>query len=143
MMDKRTIFEIHRLAHEGLSVRKIAKTLGLSRQTTSTYLDDPHPQRPLMPRPSQLDPFKDEIARLLAIDPKVSAAVMRQRLQDQGFDGGITIVRDYLHGVRGATKKPQPVMRFESAPGVQCQTDWGHFGAMAYGDTHRKLTASP
>src|SRR6266487_7023540 len=69
MMDKRTIFEIHRLAHEGLSVRKIAKTLGLSRQTTSTYLDDPHPQRPLMPRPSQLDPFIDEIARLLEIDP--------------------------------------------------------------------------
>src|SRR5437867_13253651 len=87
MIDKRTICEIPRLAHEGLSVRKIAKTLGLSRQTTSTYLDDPHPQRPLMPRPSQLDPFKDEIARLLAIDPKVSAAVMRQRLQDQGFDG--------------------------------------------------------
>ena len=111
MIDKRTIFEIHRLAHEGLSVRKIAKTLGMSRQTTSKYLDDPNPQRPLMPRPSQLDPFKDEIARLLAIDPKVSAAVMRQRLQDQGFDGGITIVRDYLQGVRDATKKKQPFTR--------------------------------
>jgi len=49
MIDKRTIFEIHRLAHEGLSVRKIAKSLGMSRQTTSTYLDDPNPQRPLMP----------------------------------------------------------------------------------------------
>ena len=35
MIDKRTIFEIHRLAHEGLSVRKIATILGLSRQTTS------------------------------------------------------------------------------------------------------------
>jgi len=120
-------------------VRKIAKTLGLSRQTTSKYLADPHPQRPLIPRLSQLDPFIDEIARLLEIDPKVSAAVIRQRLQEQGFVGGITIVRDSLHGVRGATKKPQPVIRFESAPGVQCQIDWGHFGAMAYGDTQRKL----
>ena len=35
MIDQRTIFEIHRLAHEGLSVRKIAKTLGISRPTTS------------------------------------------------------------------------------------------------------------
>ena len=130
MIDKRTIFEIHRLAHEGLSVRKIAKSLGMSRQTTSKYLDDPNPQRPLMPRPSQLDPFKDEIARLLEIDPKVSAAVIRQRLQARGFDGGITIVRDYLQGVRDATKKKQPFIRFESAPGVQCQTDWGHFGAI-------------
>jgi transposase len=139
MIDKRTIFELHRLAHEGLSVRKIAKTLGMSRQTISKYLDDPNPQRPLIPRPSQLDPFKDEIARLLEIDPKVSAAVMRQRLQDRGFDGGITIVRDYLQGVRGAIKKKQPVIRFESAPGVQCQTDWGHFDSIAYGDTQRKL----
>ena len=135
MIDKRTIFEIHRLAHEGLSVRKIATTLGLSRQTTSKYLADPTPQRPLMPRPSQLDLFKDEIARLLEIAPKVSAAVIRQRLTDQGFAGGITIVRDYLRGVRGATKQPQPVLRFESAPGEQCQIDWGHFGSMAYGDT--------
>jgi transposase len=139
MIDQRTIFEIHRLAHEGLSVRKIAKTLGLSRQTTSKYLDDPTPQRPLRPRPSQLDLFKDEIARLLEIDPKVSAAVIRQRLTAQGFAGGISIVRDYVRGVRGATKQPQPVMRFESAPGEQCQIDWGHFGAMAYGDTQRKL----
>jgi len=115
MIDKRTIFEIHRLAHEGLSVRKIATTLGLSRQTTSKYLADPNPHRPLMLRPSQLDLFKDEIARLLEIAPKVSAAVIRQRLTDQGFTGGITIVRDYLRGVRGATKQPQPVIRFESA----------------------------
>jgi transposase len=139
MIDKRTIFAIHRLAHEGLSGRKIATILGLSRQTTSKYLADPPPQRPLMPRPSQLDLFKDAIARLLEIDPKVSAAVIRQRLTDQGFAGGITMVRDYLRGVRGATKQPQPVMRFESAPGEPCQIDWGHFGAMAYGDTQRKL----
>jgi transposase len=139
MIDKRAIFESHRLAHEGLSVRKIAKTLGLSRQTTSKYLADPTPQRPLIPRPSQLDLFKDEMTRLLEIDPKVSAAVIRQRLTAHGFAGGITIVRDYVRGVRGATKQTQPVIRFESAPGEQCQIDWGHFGTMAYGDTQRKL----
>jgi transposase len=139
MIDKRTIFELHRLAHEGLSVRKIAKTLGISRPTVTKYLEEPNPLRLLHTRSSKLDPFKDEIARLLEIAPKVSAAVIRQRLKEQGFDGGITIVRDYLQGVRAATQKKQPVIRFESAPGVQCQTDWGHFGSMAYGDTHRKL----
>ena len=100
MIDKRTIFESHRLAHAGLSVRKIAKTLGLSRQTTSQYLTDPHPPRPRMPRPRQLDLFTDEIARLLEIAPQVSAAVIRQRLQEQGCAGGITMVRDDLRGVR-------------------------------------------
>ena len=139
MIDQRTIFEIHRLAHAGLSVRKIAKTLGISRQTTSKYLDDPTPRRPLRPRPSQLDPFKDTITRLLELDPKVSAVVLRQRLAEQGFTGGITIVRQYLTSVRPASHQQRPFIRFESAPGVQCQIDWGHFGSIAYGDTQRKL----
>jgi transposase len=125
MMNKRTIFEIHRLAHEGLSVRKIARTLGIHRLTAQKYLNEPHLQRPIFTRASTLDPFKEEITRLVALDPKASAVVIRQRLAAQGFEGGITIVRDYVQGMRDATKKRQPVIRFESAPGVQCQTDWG------------------
>jgi len=139
MLDQRTIFEIHRLAHEGLSLRKIAKTLGISRPTTSKYLDDPAPARPRRPRPSQLDPCKDAITRLLAIAPKVSAVVLRQRLAAQGFTGGLTLVRQYLTTVRAAAAQPRACIRFESAPGEQCQIDWGHFGSFAYGATARKL----
>ena len=139
MIDKRTIFEIHRLAHNGMSVRKIARTLGIARQSVQKYLDDPSLTRASCTRSSTLAPFTDEIARLLEIDPKASAMVIRQRLAAQGFEGGITSVRDYVQGVRDATQKRQPVIRFESAPGVQGQTDWGPCGALAYGDTHRKL----
>ena len=139
MIDQRTIFEIHRLAHEGLSVRKIAQTLGISRPTTSKYLDDPTPPRPRRPRPSQLDPFKDTITRMLELAPEVSAVVLRQRLAEQGFTGGITMVRQYLTRLRPASQQKRPFIRFESAPGVQCQIDWGHFGSMAYGSTARKL----
>src|SRR5215510_13988767 len=139
MIDQRTIFEIHRLTHEGLSVRKIAVTLGISRQTTSKYLDDPTPPRPRRLRPSQLEPFKDAITRMLESDPKVSAVVLRQRLAEQGFTGGLTIVRQYLTRVRSAAAQKRAFIRFESAPGVQCQIDWGHFGSMAYGATARKL----
>jgi transposase len=64
MIDRRTVFDIHRLAHDGLSVRKIAATLGLSRQTVHKYLADPNPQRPRIIRASKLDPFKDDIERL-------------------------------------------------------------------------------
>jgi transposase len=90
-------------------------------------------------RTSKLDPFKDEIERLLQSHPKVSAVVIHQRLEVQGFEGGITILRDYLRPLRPAIKAKQPVIRFESAPGVQCQTDWGHFGSLPYGNTTRKL----
>jgi transposase len=139
MIDQRTIFEMHRLAHEGLSVRKIAKTLGMSRQTTSKYLADPAPPRPRRPRPSQLDPFKDAITHMLEIDSKVSAVVLRQRLAEQGFTGGLTIVRQSLTRVRQASAQKRAFIRVESAPGEQCQIDWGHFGAMGYGDTQRTL----
>ncbi len=34
-----------------------------------------------------------------------------------------------------------PFIRFESSPGEQFQTDWGHFGSLPYGNTKRKLYA--
>ena len=129
MIDKRTIFDIHRLAHEGLSVRKIAGTLGIARRTVHKYLDAPSLTRASFTRSSKLDSFKEEIARLVEIDPKASAVVIRQRLEAQGFEGGITIVRDYLQGVRDATKKRQPVIRFESAPGRAMSDSTGGISA--------------
>jgi len=139
MIDRRTIFEIHRLAHNGLSVRKIAATLGLSRPTVQKYLDDPTAQATKPTRASKLDPFQNDIARMLETDPKVSAAVIRQHLQERGFEGGATIVRDYLSRVRPSAQAKAAFIRFESDPGVQCQIDWGHFGSVPYGHTQRKL----
>jgi transposase len=103
------------------------------------YLDNPHPQRPRLIRASKLDPFKDAIERLLEVDSKASAMVIRQRLEERGFHGGITIVRDYLRRVRPHAQPKAAFIRFESEPGVQCQLDWGHFGSLAYGHTQRKL----
>jgi transposase len=138
MIDQRTIFEIHRLAHEGFSLRKIAGTLGIARRTAQKYLDEPNPPRPRWRRPSLLDPFHDEIERLLQIDPTASAVVIRQCLEVQGFHEGLSLLRQHLRQVR-AHKTPQPTIRFETPPGHQCQVDWGHFGALTYGNTARKL----
>lgn len=139
MKDQRIIFEIHRLANEGLSIRKIAQTLCLNRETVAQYLDDPTLTRPQIQRGSKLDAFKEEIARLLEIDPRASAEVIRQRIAAKGFEGGKSIVKDYLRTIRDIHKKKQPFIRFESAPGEQCQIDWGHFGSITYGNTTRKL----
>jgi transposase len=103
------------------------------------YLDDPTAQAARPTRASKLDPFQDDIARLLEADPKVSAAVVRQRIQERGFDGGATMVRDYLSRVRPRAQAKAAFIRFESDPGVQCQIDWGHFGSVPYGHTQRKL----
>lgn len=139
MLDRRTIFEIHRLANEKLSVRKIAKTLKLARKTVRKYLKDPNPKRPKVKRASRLDPFRDQIVRMLESDPKASGVVIHQRLCELGFIGGITIIRDYLQRVRPQSRRREAFIRFESAPAEQCQIDWGHFGSLSYGNTKRKL----
>jgi transposase len=137
MIDERTIFEIHRLHIEGLSIRKIAQRLSLSRDSVAKYLCDPVRKKLTFQRPSKLDPFKDEIVRLLQIYPEACSEVIRQRLAPLGFDGANTIVKDYLRTLRA--KNSRPFIRFESAAGEQVQVDWGHFGSLPYGNTNRKL----
>jgi transposase len=58
----------------------------------------PRYQRP--PRPSKLDPFKDEIARLLQADPRIPGKRVRELLEALGYDGGRTILDDHLREVR-------------------------------------------
>jgi transposase len=137
MIDRRTVFEIHRLFHEGYGIRKIARTLKLSRDSVKRYLDNPNPAKPMIVRASKLDPFKEEIQVLLERDPTASSSVLYQRLIPQGYVGGTSILREYLQQIR--PKKKRAYLPFESAPGEQFQIDWGHFGALLYGKTPRKL----
>lgn len=142
MIDRQTVFEIHRLHHLGWKVRKIARKLRLSRQTVTRYLENPGPApQQRKSRSSKLDPYRDRIKEFLEKDPEVKAPVVLQRLEKEGFDGKNTIVRDYLRQLRGQQAHRTPFIRFESPPGKQMQIDWGHFGSLPYGDTLRKLYA--
>ncbi len=71
----------------------------------------------------------------------MKAPVVGQRLTERGFTGGITIVRGYLHELRGPSKARTPFVRFESMPGEQFQIDWGHLGSLMHETTRRKLYA--
>jgi transposase len=137
MIDRRLVFEIHRMADDGLSCRKIAKALKLDRTTVGKYLADPNPVRPTVVKASKLDPFKDLIHELLKRDRDAPATVIRQRLKSRGFDGGLSILRAYLRNIR--TKPKEAFIRFELQPGEQFQLDWGHFGSLAHGSASRKL----
>jgi transposase len=141
-IDQRTIFEIHRLNDLDWSERKIARHLRIGRPTVKKYLDNPD-QVPAKrkKRSSKLDPYRELIDQFLEQDPQVKAPVVLQRLQQQGFDGKITIVRDFLLKLRGQRLCRTPYIRFESPPGKQMQIDWGHFGHLQYEQTKRKLYA--
>lgn len=140
MITKRTIFEIHQLKGLGMSERATALRLGISRVTVKKYIEDPDISESQRARkPSKLDPYLDYIDELLDKWHEASAVVIKQRLEDKGYTGGISILRDYLHTKRGSKRKPRACIRFESPPGQQFQCDWGHFGSLTYGNTKRKL----
>ena len=141
-IDQHTIFEIHRLNDLNWSERKIARHLRIGRSTVKKYIDNPNPA-PVKrkKRASKLDAYRKIIKQLLEQDPQVKAPVVLQRIQQQGFDGKITIVRDYLLQLRGRQSSRRPFIRFESPPAEQMQIDWGHFGHLQYGQTNRKLYA--
>ena len=142
MLDKRTIFEIHRLKNAGMSNRVIAGELRLNRETVSRYLKDPN----LLPKkrkakPTKLDPYKEAVAEMISKYPSLKAPVVLQTLRVKGFDGEITIVRKLLRELRGQSCNREPFIRFESDPGEQMQIDWGHFQTLQYGNWARKLYA--
>jgi len=141
MIDRQTVFEIHRLHDLGWKVRKIARKLRVSRPTVQRHLENPEPLNRKISRSSKLDPYRDRIRQLLEQDPEVKAPVVLQRIENEGFDGKITILRDYLRDLRGQQAFCTPFIRIESPPGKQMQIDWGHFGSLAYGDTMRRLYA--
>jgi len=145
MLNKRDVFEIHRLKDMGLSVRTIAKNLNLDRSTVDKYIK--HPEgvgKTRTKHSSKLDPFRQLIKEMVEKYPKVNAPVVLRNIQDKGFDGEITIVRKCLRHLR---KNKQAFIRFESGSGQQMQIDWGHFGSLVYnlkvrpGNSSRKLYA--
>jgi len=108
---------------DGLSIRRIARQLRVARNTVRAVLRSAEPPRYLRePGPSKLDPFKDRIVTLLAEYPRLSAVRVQEILAAEGYAGGMTILRDYLHQVR-----PKPIQAFQRTvyqPGEIAQADW-------------------
>ena len=128
----------HLHTHEGLNASQIAKTLTLDPRTVSHWLAQEH-FRPRQPRqsPSKLDPFKPELVRLLERYP-YSAAQIFQRLRERGFDGGYSLVKAYVRTVR--PRRHAAFLTLAFAPGECAQVDWGSFGSVPVGQTHRQLS---
>jgi len=106
MIDKHTIFEIHRLYREGWSKTKIADILHLNRKTIKKFLQDPDPPKPRIKRDSKLDTFKEQIDRFLEINPRSPATVILQRIASLGYPRGQS---QHIAGSYAKTWDPQAV----------------------------------
>jgi hypothetical protein len=118
MLSPEQINEIHRLhLVEKWPERRIARHLHIGRHTVAKYLDNPAPPPSRRDRVSKLDAFKPALAELLEKDPQVPAPVLLQRLQTLGYDGGITILKDYLLAVRKNAVLRRAYVRMEPSAG--------------------------
>ena len=122
--------EVHRLhEREGVSQAAIARRLGMSRNTVARLLALSQPPRyERVASGSKLDPFKDAVVAMLREDPRVPATVICQRLRRDGFDGEITILKNWLRQVRPQFVAAAEFQRTSYRYGEICQVDWWHTG---------------
>ncbi len=118
--------EIRRLYFvKRLSIKEIVRRTGHGRNTIRRALRSgapPEYRRP--PRPSKLDPFRDEVQRLLRLDPRLPGKRVRELLEEQGYVGAKTILDDYLREVRPLfLPRPRTFQRTSYRPGALCQFD--------------------
>jgi len=132
-----TINTIHELAVQGKSIRAIARTMGIARNTVRQYLRGKPQAVPRPQRGSVLDPYKAQIHRWIQEDHLYNCETMLQRLHEQGYTGNGTILRDFVRPLRPHNVGHAPVMRYETKPGEQMQFDWGEFQYELNGHAHK------
>ena len=105
-------------------IKELVRRTGLSRNTVRAALRSQAPPRyERASTGSKLDPFKDEIHRLLGGEPEMPGQRVRELIAPLGFDGGTTIVDDYLREVRPLFVVPRTYQRTIYRPGELCQFD--------------------
>lgn len=109
---------------ERLSIKEIQRRTGRDRKTIRRALrssEPPRYRRP--PRPSKLDPFHDEIDRLLRSDPRLPGKRIRELIEELGYEGGKTILDDYLRELRPRYLPRRTYQRTVYRPGELLQFD--------------------
>ena len=129
--------EIRRLYFvKRLSIKEIARRTGHGRNTIRRALRSAEPPRYRRPsRPSKLDPFREEVHRLLRAEPRLPGKRVRELLEEQGYAGGKSILDDYLREVRPLfLPRPRTFQRTTYRPGALCQFDlWQPSAEIAVG----------
>lgn len=134
MNDQGIEHEVLRRWQERTPRRRIARELGISRGRVKRIILDLQAQRaqgathPDLPRPpeargSVLDAYVPFVQELLARWPAITAVRVHEELRARGFVGGRTIVKDLVQRLRPQPRR-QPVLRFETGPGLQAQMDY-------------------
>lgn len=130
VITKEVFVEIQLLKKHGFSLRQIAKEVGCAVNTVRRQLAEtgvPTYVRKVL-RPTKLAPYevylrtRQESAKPLWIP----ATVLMREIAERGYQGGASQLRAFMRTLKPKLA-PDPVVRFETAPGEQLQVDWVEF----------------
>jgi len=116
---------------EGKGIRAIERATKLDRKKVRQLLfsarSKPGKAKPGEHRPSILDPYDADLRKLLENCAEIRAPAALDQLRANGYQGGISIVRDRLRLLR-----PRPAQEAfftrSYEPGRMLQVDWANFG---------------
>jgi transposase len=139
MLDLEEFLMLRDLFNKELSISEIARRTGHSRGTVRKYLRSQVPPAPQKrsKKPSKLDGYREYITNRLQEYP-ISAKRIFREIQERGFEGKYTIVKDFVRAVRPEVGVIA-VYRYETKPGVQSQVDWAECGRIDIDGQSRKL----
>lgn len=122
----------HKVLLEGKSVRSVAKEMGVSRNTVAKYLKNPEPKRRAarkQKRAPVMEMVAPRIEEILSewrgrTTPKqrITGTRVHRQLLEEGYEVGITTVRDYLREKR--RKEAEVFVPLVHRPGDEAQVDF-------------------
>lgn len=133
----------------GWSERRLAGEFGISRGRVRRILarnargrDQGRGREPEKPvkRASKLNGYETYIGELLEKykNPPITNQRIFELLREKGYEGKITILRDYLVRVRGKKTK-DPVVCVETSPGRRASHDWSDYTVHFTGEGMEKV----
>jgi transposase len=107
------------LTGEGYSRRRIARILGVSRNTLRKYLSAG--AGPSAPEGGKLASYLASLSEMLAENPGARSMELYRRLKAKGYSGSYDLVKRKVRGLRRGIAEPRP----EAAPGARAAADLG------------------
>nr|WP_134687432.1 IS21 family transposase [Brevibacillus migulae] len=137
MVKNGELFVIKDMKRKGMTITQISKELGRDRKAIRKWLKESEARSYKRKSISSgvLDPFKNYIRGRMQ-EGCLNAIVLWDEIKQQGYSGGITILRQFMQPLR-PTVISKATERFETLPGKQAQVDWGTFRVDWMGEKKR------
>ena len=121
----------HKVLVEGLTQRRVARDMGISRNTVARYLKIPEPRRAEQGRRQRpvfdvVKPRVDEVIgewrSQMTAKQRLTARRLHRQLQQEGFSVGLTLVTEYLSELR--RQEAEVFVPLVHRPGDEAQVDF-------------------